>query len=413
MKVGFIGLGKLGLPVSVAITQCGHTVYGYDVDEGKMEMYGQGIPATGSDEPNLRAQLMEALTDGLYLCDSVREVLLHRPKIVFVAVPTPSLPDNSFDTKYVEQAVNEVHFASVGEGYLPVIAISSTVLPTTVRERLATQTIPTKLCYNPSFIAMGTVIEDFLNPEFILIGTVDGEKNEVLAEFYRSIIHLDTPILHMTWENAEIVKTRYNTYIGMKIVIANENMELCHKIPHADCDIVSDTLSKATTRLTSGAYMRGGMGDGGECHPRDNIALSWLSRKLGVSTNLCEHMMIARELQTEWLAILLQECELPVVIMGKRFKPNTNLTTASTSILLRDILDDMGVQSWFYDPPIGLTYILDEPCAFLASIDEPWVNTYSYPEGSVVIDVWRRFTDGDVERLKESGVEYVALGRGK
>jgi len=413
MKVGFIGLGKLGLPVSVAMTQRGHVVYGYDVDELKMRMYRQGIPATGSDEPNLREQLTEALTDGLYLCGSLGEVLNHEPEIVFVAVPTPSLPHGSFDTSYVESVVDNLHIEACKFGRLPVIAVISTVLPMTMREKIAPKTIPSKLCYNPSLIGMGTVIEDFLNPEFVLIGESDNKFGKILEQFYKDVVPADTPILHMTWENAEMVKMRYNTYIGFKIAISNETMELCHKIPHTDCDVVADTLSKATLRVASGAYFRGGMGDGGECHPRDNIALSWLSRKLGLSTNLCEHMMIARELQTEWLAILLQECELPVVIMGKRFKPNSNITTDSASILLKDILDDMEVESWFYDPQIGLTDIPEDPCAFLASIDEEWVNDYPYPSGSVVLDAWRRFTPEDVDRLEKTNVKYVPVGRGK
>jgi len=209
------------------------------------------------------------------------------------------------------------------------------------------------------------------------------------------------------------VKMRYNTYIGFKIVMANENMELCHKIPHADCDVVSDALSKATKRITSGAYFKGGMGDGGECHPRDQRALAWLGGEIGLSTNLNDYVTLVRKVQTEWLATMLQKYKLPIVIMGKRFKANSGLTTDSASILLHDILASMGVKSWFYDPQLGLTDIPAGPCAFLASIDEDWVNHYSYPSGSVVLDVWRRFTLDDVKALKRRGVEYVPVGRAR
>lgn len=406
MRVAMCGLGKLGLPVSVVMAQCGHQVYGYDIDEEKMTLYRQEVPATGSYEPGLWEKLGEALLDGLYLCDSIEEMLSNDPEVVFIAVPTPSLPDGSFDTQYIEDAIKSMQINPP-----PLIAVKSTILPMTTRQKLM-HLSPSILCYNPSFIAMSSVMEDFQEPEFVLIGTENGEPNETLESFYRTIVPQETPVLHMTWENAELIKTRYNTYIGLKIMIANECMEMCHKIPHADCDVVSNTLKQATKRITSGAYFKGGMGDGGLCHPRDQRALAWLSHRLVLSTNLNDYVILTRETQTEWLATLLQEYELPIVIMGKRFKAASNLTDDSASILLHKILRDSGVESWFYDPQLGLMDIPDGSCAFLASIDEDWVNRYPYPPGSVVLDMWRRFTSDDVETLKERGVKYVSVGRG-
>lgn len=411
MRVGFIGLGKLGLPVSIAMAQKGHTVYGYDVDKEKMERYIQGY--TDLYEPNISAQLGEVIARSLFLCDSLEAVVNNKPDIVFIAVPTPSIPTGAFITDYVEDVIRKLNAITKKQEWFPLVAIISTILPTTMREKLSIlMNDQVSLLYNPSFIAMGTVIEDYFNPEFILIGEDCSAAGKFLENFYRTIIPEDTPVLHMTWENAEIVKMRYNTYIGFKIVLANENMELCHKIPHADCDVVSDALSKATKRITSGAYFRGGMGDGGECHPRDQRALAWLGGELGLSTNLNDYVTLVRKVQTEWLATILRKYNLPIVIMGKRFKANSGLTTDSASILLYDILASRGAKSWFYDPQLGLTDIPDGPCAFIASIDEDWVNHYSYPSGSVVLDVWRRFTIDDVKALKRRGVEYVPVGRG-
>ena len=99
-------------------------------------------------------------------------------------------------------------------------------------------------------------------------------------------------------ENAEAIKVAYNTYISMKIAYANTWMEICHKIPGTDVDQVTGALELATTRIMSPKYLTGGMGDGGGCHPRDNIALSWLARELDLSYDFFEHLMIARERQT-------------------------------------------------------------------------------------------------------------------
>ena len=92
----------------------------------------------------------------------------------------------------------------------------------------------------------------------------------------------------------------------MKIVFANVLMEICHKTG-ANVDEVTDALKLANDRLISGKYFTGGMGDGGACHPRDNIALSWLSRKLNLSFDWFENIMLARQKQTEWLANLMEE----------------------------------------------------------------------------------------------------------
>ena len=132
----------------------------------------------------------------------------------------------------------------------------------------------------------------------------------------------------------------YNTFIGMKIAFANTMMEICHKTG-ADVDAVSDAMSLATERLISGRYLRGGMGDGGGCHPRDNIAMSWLAGELDLSYDFFDSLMKCREEQTMWLANLIKE-ELQgndhlneVIILGQAFKEETNLTVGSPATLLK------------------------------------------------------------------------------
>lgn len=405
MRVAMIGLGKLGLPCSIAMAQCGHEVYGYDIDEDKRAQYRQGY--TDIYEPDIGQKLEEALQDGLYLCDSVGEVMLSCPEIVFIAVPTPSLPDHSFNVEYVKNAVKEIVEMGTLLRWYPIITIISTVLPSTMRNELA-PLVPSLfgLCYNPYFIAMGTVIRDYMKPEFILIGEDCEQDGETLERFYDGL----APVIRMNWENAELTKMCYNTFIGMKIVVANAIMEMSHKIPHANCSVVSDALMRATDRVASGKYLRGGMGDGGECHPRDNLALGFLCDELDMDTNPFRFIMDGRMMQAGWLAELMSEHWLPHVIVGKRFKPNTNLTTDSASILVGEYLEN---NVTFYDPMLGLTDLPEGPCAFLVAIEEDWVRDMEYPEGSVVLDVWRQFTADDVRHLEENDVIYVAVGVGK
>jgi UDPglucose 6-dehydrogenase len=138
------------------------------------------------------------------------------------------------------------------------------------------------------------------------------------------------------------------------------------------------------------------MGDGGGCHPRDNIAMSWLAQKLDLSHNLFEDLMLAREHQTDWLAELIvgaqQETGLPVIVLGRAYKPETNLVVGSPSVLLSNILSEMGVEHDLWDPYV------DDPREWPAAVyfiatNHNQFEDMKFPEGSVVIDPWRMIGD--------------------
>jgi len=416
MNVAMIGCGKLGLPVSVTIAIKGHTVLAYDKDEEKMDKYRDGVPDTGSYEPNLDKQLRKALDSGnLHLCTSLRDMWLDEPEIIFVAVPTPSKEDASFNTAYIKSVLADINIISQTMRKKPIVAIISTILPMTTRTEFASLTsLP--IVYNPFFIAMGVVVIDYLEPEFVLLGYHENEYpwvHDKMVEFYESIYRdekVQPPILSMTWEEAECTKVLYNTIIGFKIVIGNSIMEMCHSIPYANCDTIVNAFKYATKRIIGSTYLTGGMGDGGECHPRDNRALSYLCKQLNLSTNAFKFIMDSRDLQAGWLAYLMLKTELPGVIIGKRFKSNSNLTTDSASILVYDIAESLGVDVNYHDPVLGIEYYPSSPHVFLVAIHEPWAISYPYPEGSVVLDVWRQFTEKAIEHLKNTGVEYISVG---
>ena len=168
-----------------------------------------------------------------------------------------------------------------------VVIIISTVLPGTIEREIKPLLSPcVKLCYNPFFIAMGTTVSDFLNPEMVLFGVDDPDALAKAKEFYGTIT--DAPFHEMSIVNAELVKVNYNTFITMKINFANNLMEICHKMKEqgADVDVVIDALSDCTKRIISPTYMRGGMPDGGGCHPRDNIALADFAKRYNLSNDI-------------------------------------------------------------------------------------------------------------------------------
>jgi UDPglucose 6-dehydrogenase len=244
-------------------------------------------------------------------------------------------------------------------------------------------------------------MKDFLHPEFVLFGVHDRTAAAKAERFYRTI-H-DRPFYETSVENAELIKVAYNTFIGMKIAFANTLMEICHKTPGTDVDQVTDALKLATDRLISPRYLTAGMGDGGGCHPRDNIALSWLARKLDLSFDLFEMTIVARERQANWLTGLMMEYELPKVILGKSFKPESSLEVGSPSILCMNLLVAKGYEVTMYDPYIDRVMPQFTASVFLIGTKHSEFEHFKFPKGSVVIDPWRY-----VKRTE--GVKVIHVG---
>ena len=226
---------------------------------------------------------------------------------------------------------------------------------------------------------------------------------------YKTITN--APLYDTTIENAELIKVAYNTLISTKIAFSNTLMELCHKLPNTNVDDVTNALKLANRRLISGYYMDGGMGDGGGCHPRDNIAMSYLSEKLNISHNWFEHIMKQRENQTEWLAKLIIENSkhFKINILGKSFKSESNLTLGSPAILLKNILQEKQKQINIWDPIVDGNFEefekkyqwKSEPQLFFIATKHDYFNNFPFYKGSIVIDPWRYIIDReDIELIR-------------
>jgi len=411
MNVGFIGLGKLGLPCALAAEAKGHKIFGYDIDSNvKNILDSKVLPYREEGAPELLKN------HNINWCD-ISEVVKNSD-IIFVPIQTPHLPKYEGTTRLPEERVDfDYTWLKSGmkvladeiksQGQDKIVIIISTVLPGTIRKEIKPLLNDhVKLCYNPFFIAMGTTIHDFINPEFVLFGMDDENAYSVASEFY-STLH-NRPVYKCTIEEAEMIKVTYNTFITMKICLANVVMEASHKLDNINCDNVMKGLFLADQRLISSKYLLGGMGDGGGCHPRDNIALSWLAKKINMSYDWYENLMICRENQTEWLADLIIENQkntnLPIVILGKCFKKETNLTVGSPSILLKNILDEKQIESTMFDPWIDQEEApLHEPSVFFIGTNHDKFLEYKFPSGSIVIDPWRFLTE-------QNNVKLISVG---
>ncbi len=373
-KIGFIGLGKLGMPCAEAIRRKGFDVAGYDIVQK-------------------RSDLVE-------IRDSIEDLCRDRD-IVFVATPTPHEEgyDGSLPTSH--KAVKDFNYDSLKQvlkkcnrhmGNTQTLVLISTVLPGTVRRELSPLVSNVKLLYNPYLIAMGTVADDMVNPEFVMIGTDKGvyqtaRKAQQLEAFYNQVCDNDPRIEFGTWEEIESMKIFYNTFISNKIALVNMIQDVAHKLGHMNVDKVTEALAKSTKRIVSPAYMKAGMGDGGACHPRDNIALRWLAKDLGLGYDMFESIMAAREKQAETMAKAIVTYGKNVWFSSDSYKPGTDLTDGSYSLLVQHYVKQNGgkIVNGFNNP-VEVIVRVHESDDFTADgntiIFDPW---RSYPKADNVI----------------------------
>ena len=410
MNIGFLGLGKLGLPVALAVEDKGHKVFGYDIsNKVKSFVKLKKIPYKEVEAPKLLKKSKLKLL-------SIKN-LVSKSEIIFVPIQTPhnkkyegitAIPKKrvDFDYKFLKNGIKELANEIQKQKKNKVVIIISTVLPGTIsREIKPLLNKYVKLCYNPFFIAMGTTINDFLNPEIILFGVDDKHAAKKAEKFYKTINN--SPFFKTSIENAELIKVCYNTFISTKIAFINTIMELCHNLPNTNVDEVSRALSKCKGRIISDKYLSGGMGDGGGCHPRDNIALSWLARKKNLSMDWFEATMIQREKQTIWLTKLIKD-NLPknkkVYILGKTFKPETNIITGSPSVLLGNFMKSKNIKFKYYDPFLDKKKPKFKSGLYFIGTRHIQFKKFKFPKGSTVIDPFRYIP-------KNTKINLISLGK--
>lgn len=375
-KVSMIGCGKLGQDCAEVMHRY-YDVVGYDVEERSCE-----FPMVTSIE--------EAVRDR---------------DIIFVAVPTPHdtvyggetptshLPNKDFDYSIVISVLDEIN-QHAGRDQL--VVLISTVLPGTVRNHLIDHISNSRFIYNPYLIAMGTVKWDMVNPEMVIIGTEDGSITgdaEELIEFYKTFMDNDPRYEVGTWDEAESIKIFYNTFISTKIALVNMIQDVAETNGNINVDIVTQALAKSTHRIMGPQYMTAGMGDGGACHPRDNIALRYLAERLDLGYDMFDNIMKAREVQAERLARKCFAEGSRVTIVGKSYKPKVAYTNGSYSLLVAYYIQQLGGQVNFYDIHTGDLDMKPEwSDVYLIAYWDDYVSNIIFPPSATIIDPWRRIS---------------------
>lgn len=394
-KVGFVGIGKLGLACAQVMAEAGHDVTGYDIYPRQ------------SDTVKIAANLQEAIEG---------------KEIIFVAVQTPhdpiydgSQPITHLENKDFDYTIAKDVLRGVNQFVQPnqMVVLISTVLPGTTRRQLRKNITNARFVYNPYLIAMGSVEWDMVNPEMVIIGTEDGDTTgdaAELIEFYKGFMQNDPRYVVGTWDEAECIKIFYNTFISAKVGLVNMIQDVAIKNGNINVDVVTEALASSNMRIMGPKYMIAGMGDAGPCHPRDNIALRWLAEELELGYDMFDAIMHAREKQAKLMAeVLVKEANaanLPIYIHGKAYKPNVAYCDGSYSLLVGWYCNAAGIDPVYIDPLTEFSKPDSVKGVVLLAHNQKITYGYSgltdeqplyckIESGSVVVDPWRKYTTDD------------------
>jgi UDPglucose 6-dehydrogenase len=228
-----------------------------------------------------------------------------------------------------------------------------------------------------------------LNPEMVMIGTKKGvyetaEKAQQLEAFYKQVCDVMPRIEFGTWEEIEAIKIFYNTFISNKIALVNMIQDVSNKLGNMNVDTVTDALAKSTQRIMSDSYMKAGMGDGGACHPRDNIALRWLADDLGLGYDIFATIMLAREKQAENMALEILKHGNNIYFSSDTYKPGTQLVDGSYSLLVQHYVKKHGGH---------LVNGFDNPVQVIVRVHE--TDEIVADNSTIIFDPWRSYPKAD------------------
>lgn len=341
--------------MAAAFAHRGFTVIGVDVNQKSVDAINNGrapVQETGLDEylGKNRERISATLSHDEAVLGS---------EVSFVIVPTPSDDSGAFSLQYAEWAFSQIGKALRKKNSYHLVVLTSTVLPGATREGLLPILEKESgkrvgrdfgVCYSPEFIALGSIIKNFLNPDFTLIGEFDERSGAMLESIYAEMVENGAGSARMSLENAELTKISVNTYVTMKITFANMIASMCEQLPGGDVDVVTSALA-LDTRI-GGRYLTGALGYGGPCFPRDNVALSFIAGKLGVDSSLAKTTdTLNRSIAERVTGNIAKELKpgSTVAVLGLAYKPFSHVTEESQGVQIAEALSRRGFRVVAYD----------------------------------------------------------------
>ena len=355
MKISFLGLGKLGLPLATNFAKNSHEVIAIDKNQTLITKLNNGeVPWV---EKDLDKNLLNSKSN-IEFTTTTEKVADTDATIILVNTPS-NKKDGSFSNLYVEEVIRDVAFElKKRDKKNHLFILSSTVMPTSINDNFITLIESLNnwkvnedfgFCYVPDFVAIGQVIHDFENPDFLLIGQSNDFYGDIVEKLYGSIIKNDSKVIKLSISEAEICKVALNAYITTKISFANYLGVLCEKLdPNINVDNVTNTIG--IDKRIGTKYFKSGASYGGTCFPRDTWAFMKISKNLGLSAFQMEANEKINDLTDEFvLNKILQRKIKKIGLIGLGFKPGTSVVTEGLAIKLCKLLTGKGYELYTYD----------------------------------------------------------------
>jgi UDPglucose 6-dehydrogenase len=423
--IGVVGTGYVGLVSAVCFAHLGHDVVCMDVDEAKIaRLEGGDVPIY---EPGLE-KLVADNAARLSFTTSY-DTLLERCSVLFIAVDTPPSPSGDADLSRVQYAVREI----AARGGRRLLVMKSTV-PVGTGEKVmadleAMGVSDITYASNPEFLREGAAIQDFLEPDRIVVGSFHDEDGAAVEALYRGI---DTTVVRTSVPTAEMVKYASNAFLATKISFINEIANVCEQV---GADVRTVAHGMGLDHRIGPHFLHAGIGYGGSCFPKDVQALKQLAGNTGYHFQLLNAVIEVNALQKRRVVGKLKERlgnlrGTTIALLGLTFKPNTDDLREAASIVLAGRLIHEGAQVRAYDPMLDAgdhplfpgVVICEEPLVALAGADAAVLVT-EWPEFGRLD--WRAaagamarpfLIDGrnfvDPASAAEAGMEYEGIGLG-
>lgn len=361
-SVSVIGLGKLGSPIAASFASRGFTTIGLDVNPKFVEALAHGrapVVETGLQELiDKHKASLTATTDW--------NTAIMGSDASFIIVPTPSEPQGGFSNKFVVAACESIGAVLKNKKEFHLVVIVSTMMPGSSKKEIIPALERTSgkkagkdfgYCYGATLLALGSVVNDFLKPEVIMIGGVDARSSDALEAIYREVL-VSTPVYHkVTPTEAELAKIGINTFITTKISFANMLGMIADSME--DVDVRNVTKIIGSDSRIGAKYFKSGGAYGGPCFPRDNRALAYSAKLAKVetfipqATDATNKQYIAHLGAKVQTALAKMKPGASVGVVGIAYKPDTDVVEEATGLHLAHHLVGKGIPVIVYDPIAG------------------------------------------------------------
>ncbi len=432
MNVCVVGSGYVGLVTGACLADFGMNVVGVDKDAAKVTMLTGGrVPIY---EPGLETIVQKNMAEGRLRFTTDLAPAIQAAQVIFIAVGTPPLPDGSADLTFIREVAT-----SIGQhlnGYKVVVTKSTVPIGTgkMIEEIVRTgsgERHPFAVVSNPEFLREGSAIEDFMQPDRVVIGTRDPRAIEMMLDVYSPLHAADVPFVITDVESAELIKYASNGFLATKISFINEIAVLCEALG-ANVEVVARGMG-LDTRIGP-KFLHAGPGFGGSCFPKDTRAVAQIARDHGREFRIIE-AVLAVNVETQGRMVEKITHELGTIagktlaVLGLAFKPNTDDIRESPALPVVRALIDQGAHIRTFDPAAmdGCRPILPE-----ATFCDNAYEAATGADAVIILTEWNPFRKLELERLRglvktpliidlrnlyepdkmaEAGFDYISIGR--